>query len=145
MCGLGLCSCCLWALPAPLPLLGSGLLLIARVRGDPPFNLETHTDNRLTLLLLICGCHTENQISRFWIHCSHTNSGNCESCESETHQLNFSFRSGVYNGSNCWFSHYGSEHPLEDQYDIITLHIMTLYIKSYLHQRHLDPWKQLAL
>lgn len=74
------------ALPAPLPLLSSDLLLIARVRGDPPFNLEKHTDNRLTilllLLLLICGCHTENQISMFWIHSGHRN---CEWCESECH------------------------------------------------------------
>lgn len=53
MCGLGLCSCCPWALPALSLSPVSGLLLTARVRGDPPFNPETYTDNGLTSAAVI--------------------------------------------------------------------------------------------
>lgn len=80
--GLGLCSCCLWALPAPSLLLGSALLLTAKVRGDPPFNLSTHADNGLTELWLICCCYTENSLYMFE---STAERGSCESCERERH------------------------------------------------------------
>lgn len=82
--GLGLCSCCLGALPAPsVPT--PGLRFTADCQGQRRFSLQPGDTRRQQTDLSVAVAnlrlsHRKPRLSMLRIHHSHVNSGNCELC-----------------------------------------------------------------